>query len=123
VTDARELAHVMREAFLIARSGRPGPVLVDICKDAQQQKVEFTWPEAVHLPGLHEPAPPAEDDLRRAIALIEKAERPLILAGAGVIRSGSSQVLQEFAEKTGTPVALTLLGIGGFPRATRSAWA
>jgi len=116
VTDAHELPHVMREAFLIARSGRPGPVLVDICKDAQQQKVEFEWPETVRLPGLHEPAPPAEDDLRRAIELIEKAERPLILAGAGVIRSGSSTVLQEFAEKTGTPVALTLLGIGGFPQ-------
>ena len=116
VTDARELAQVMREAFVIARSGRPGPVLVDICKDAQQQKIEFTWPETVHLPGLHEPEPPAEEDLQRAIALIEKAERPLILAGAGVIRSGSSHVLQEFAEKTGTPVALTLLGIGGFPQ-------
>src|SRR6266487_586857 len=51
VTDARELAHVMREAFVIAKSGRPGPVLVDICKDAQQQKIEFEWPEAVHLPG------------------------------------------------------------------------
>jgi acetolactate synthase-1/2/3 large subunit len=116
VTDAHELPHVMREAFLIARSGRPGPVLVDICKDAQQQKIEFEWPETVRLPGLHEPAPPAEDDLRRAIELIEKAERPLILAGAGVIRSGSSTLLQEFAEKTGTPVALTLLGIGGFPQ-------
>ncbi len=116
VTDANELAHVMREAFLIARSGRPGPVLVDICKDAQQQKVEFEWPESVRLPGLHEPAPPDERDLARAIELIAKAERPLILAGAGVIRSGSSQLLQELAEKADIPVALTLLGIGGFPQ-------
>jgi acetolactate synthase I/II/III large subunit len=116
VTDANELAHVMREAFLIARSGRPGPVLVDICKDAQQQKVEFEWPESVRLPGLHEPAPPDEGDLARAIELIAKAERPLILAGAGVIRSGSSQLLQELAEKAHIPVALTLLGIGGLPQ-------
>jgi acetolactate synthase-1/2/3 large subunit len=116
VTDANELAHVMREAFAIARSGRPGPVLVDICKDAQQQKVDFEWPEDVRVPGLHKPAPPDERDLARAIELIAKAERPLILAGAGVIRSGSSQLLQELAEKAGIPVALTLLGIGGFPQ-------
>src|SRR5438309_5568964 len=116
VTDAHELAQVMREAFVIARSGRPGPVLVDICKDAQQQKIEFEWPETVRLPSLHEPEPPAEDDLQRAIALIEKAERPLILAGAGVIRSGSSQVLQEYAKKPRPTAALTMLGSDGFPQ-------
>ncbi|HSB62373.1 MAG TPA: thiamine pyrophosphate-binding protein, partial [Vicinamibacteria bacterium] len=116
VTDARDLGRVMREAFVIAKAGRPGPVLVDICKDAQQQKVDFEWPETVALPGLLVPEPPAERDLTRAAELIQKAERPLILAGAGVIRSGSSQVLQEFAEKAGIPVALTLLGIGGFPQ-------
>jgi len=65
VTDANELAHVMREAFLIARSGRPGPVLVDICKDAQQQKVEFVWPEKVDLPGLRAVAAPRAAELQR----------------------------------------------------------
>ncbi len=106
VTDARELARTIREAFLVARSGRPGPVLVDICKDTQQSKVEFEWPEKIELPGEKDPAPPRPEDLRRAVELIEKAERPLILAGHGVIRSGSSRLLQEYVDKTGTPVAL-----------------
>jgi acetolactate synthase-1/2/3 large subunit len=116
VTDVRHIARTMREAFVIARSGRPGPVLVDITKDAQQAKTDFHYPETVHLPGLHEPDPPDAESLARAAELIEKAERPLILAGAGVIRSGASQALLEFVEKTDVPVALTLLGIGGFPQ-------
>jgi acetolactate synthase-1/2/3 large subunit len=116
VTEARHIARTIREAFEIARSGRPGPVLVDITKDAQQGKADFHYPETVHLPGLHEPEPPDEASLARAAELIDKAERPLILAGAGVMRSGASQALRAFAEKTGTPVALTLLGIGGFPQ-------
>jgi len=115
VTEAHELARTLREAFLVARSGRPGPVLVDICKDAQQQKTEFEWPEEISLPGNKDIAAPRVEDLRRAVELIEKAERPLILAGHGVVRSGSSRLLQEFVEKTGTPVASTLLGLGGFP--------
>jgi acetolactate synthase-1/2/3 large subunit len=116
VTDVRHIARTMREAFVIARSGRPGPVLVDITKDAQQAKADFVYPETVHLPGLHEPEPPDAEALARAAELIEKAERPLILAGAGVIRSGASQALVAFAEKAEVPVALTLLGIGGFPQ-------
>jgi acetolactate synthase-1/2/3 large subunit len=116
VTDVRSLARTMREAFVIARSGRPGPVLVDITKDAQQAKTEFHWPETVHLPGLHDPVPPRVDEVARAAELIERAERPIILAGAGVMRSGASAALLQFAEKTRTPVALTLLGIGGFPQ-------
>jgi acetolactate synthase-1/2/3 large subunit len=116
VTDVNELAHTLREAFVIARSGRPGPVLVDVCKDAQQASTEFEWPETVSLPGLVEPAPPDRETLACAAELIEKAKRPLILAGAGVVKSGSSQALQDFVERTGIPVALTLLGIGGFPQ-------
>jgi acetolactate synthase-1/2/3 large subunit len=116
VTDARHVARTIREAFVIARSGRPGPVLVDVTKDAQQAKVDFQWPETIHLPGLHEAEPPDAEALARAAELVEKSERPLILAGAGVMRSGASSALVEFAEKTGTPVALTLLGIGGFPQ-------
>jgi acetolactate synthase I/II/III large subunit len=116
VTDVRQIARTMREAFEIARSGRPGPVLVDITKDAQQAKTDFVYPESVQLPGLHELDAPDADSLARAAELIAKAERPLILAGAGVIRSGASTALVEFAEKAQVPVALTLLGIGGFPQ-------
>jgi acetolactate synthase-1/2/3 large subunit len=116
VTDARHIARTIKEAFVIARSGRPGPVLVDITKDAQQAKADFHYPETVHLPGLHEPEPPDAEGLERALELIDKAERPLILAGAGVISSGASQALVEFCEKAGVPVALTLLGIGSFPQ-------
>jgi acetolactate synthase-1/2/3 large subunit len=115
VTEARHIAPAIREAFHIAKSGRPGPVLVDICKDAQQAKTEFAWPETVDLPGLEEPALPDANDLARAAELIAAAERPLILAGHGVLKSGASEALRAFAEKTGTPVALTLLGLGGFP--------
>ena len=116
VTEAKHIAHAIREAFVIARSGRPGPVLVDITKDAQQGKAEFHYPDTVHLPGLHDPEPPDAEELARAVELIDAAERPVILAGAGVIWSGASQALVEFAEKAGAPVALTLLGIGSFPQ-------
>jgi acetolactate synthase-1/2/3 large subunit len=116
VTDVKQIARTIREAFVIARSGRPGPVLVDITKDAQQAKTEFHYPETVYLPGLHEFDAPDEEDLARAAELIEAAERPIILAGAGVIRSGASQALVAFAEKAGIPVGLTLLGIGSFPQ-------
>ena len=116
VTDAHDIARTVREAFVIAQAGRPGPVLIDITKDALQAKTEFRWPESVNLPGLA--AAPQLDarDIAKAADLIAQAKRPLILAGAGVIRSGSTQVLQQFVERTGTPVALTLLGIGGFPQ-------
>jgi acetolactate synthase-1/2/3 large subunit len=115
VTRGEDIARNVREAFAIAREGRPGPVLLDICKDAQQQKVEFEWPDKVELPGLRPLPQPERADLERAVELIAKAERPLILAGHGVLKSGASQALLAFVEKTGTPVALTLLGLGGFP--------
>jgi acetolactate synthase-1/2/3 large subunit len=116
VTDVRHIARTLKEAFVIARSGRPGPVLVDITKDAQQAKTDFHYPDSVYLPGLHEPDAPDAESLAQAAELIARAERPLILAGAGVIRSGASQALVQFAEKAGIPVGLTLLGIGGFPQ-------
>jgi acetolactate synthase-1/2/3 large subunit len=115
VTDARGIARAVREAFAIAKAGRPGPVLVDICKDAQQTKIDFEWPETVELPGEKGLPPIRKEDLQRAAELIAKADRPLILAGHGVIKSGATRVLQAFAEKTNTPVAITLLGLGGFP--------
>jgi acetolactate synthase-1/2/3 large subunit len=115
VTDARDLARTIREAFAIAKDGRPGPVLVDVCKDAQQAKVEFEWPETVVLPGHKQAPPPRAVDIARAAELIAHAQRPLILAGHGVLESGASRVLEEFVNKAQVPVALTLLGISGFP--------
>jgi len=115
VTEAGEVAYAIREAFAIAKNGRPGPVLVDICKDAQQAKAEFVWPEKVELPGDKSLPPLKRQDAAKALELIAKAERPIILAGAGVMRSGATQALLAYVEKTHTPVALTLLGLGGFP--------
>jgi acetolactate synthase-1/2/3 large subunit len=115
VTHADEIAEVVREAFYIARSGRPGPVLIDICKNAQIEKTEFVYPEEVHLAGYQPPSHAPKVDLQRAVSLIEKAKRPVILCGHGVIMSGAEEVLQHFAVKTHTPVTSTLLGLGAFP--------
>jgi acetolactate synthase-1/2/3 large subunit len=116
VTRAEELADVMREAFYIARSGRPGPVLIDICKDAQIEKVAFEYPEEdVCLPGYQPPTHATPASLEAAVKLIKEAKRPVILAGHGVLMSGAMGELYTFAEKTQTPVTLTLLGLGSFP--------
>jgi acetolactate synthase-1/2/3 large subunit len=115
ITRADEVAQVVREAFYIARSGRPGPVLIDFCKNAQIEKVPFEYPELTELPGYHPPLHAPEEDLQRAAELIAEAERPVILAGHGVLMSGAMDALRAFAEKTNTPVAMTLLGLGGLP--------
>ncbi len=115
VTRADEIAEVVREAFYIARSGRPGPVLIDICKNAQIDKTEFVYPEEVHLVGYQPPSHAPKADLEQAVKLLEKAKRPLILCGHGVLMSGAEEVLQHFAVKTHTPVTSTLLGLGAFP--------
>jgi acetolactate synthase-1/2/3 large subunit len=114
VTDVDRLAPALREAFAIAKSGRPGPVLVDVCKDVQQAKTRFEWPDEPARRGPHAPAP-AADQLARAADMIAAAERPLILAGHGIVRAGASRALAELAERADVPVALTLLGLGGFP--------
>ncbi len=115
VTRPDEIAEVVREAFYIARSGRPGPVLIDICKNAQIEKAEFVYPEEVRLPGYKPPLRAPKADLEKAVRLIEKAKRPVILLGHGAIISGAEEVIQHFAVKTHTPVAMTLLGLGAFP--------
>ncbi len=115
VTSAEEVAEVVREAFYIARSGRPGPVLIDICKNAQVEEVEFNYPEEVSLPGYQPPTHAPMEDLERAAELVEQAERPVILAGHGVTMSNATEALRVFATKTQTPVAMTLLGLGSFP--------
>jgi acetolactate synthase-1/2/3 large subunit len=115
VTRADEIAEVVREAFYIARSGRPGPVLIDICKNAQIEKTDYVYPENISLPGYRPPAHAPLADLKRAVELLEGAERPVILAGHGVLISGAMEELGIFAVKTNTPVASTLLGLGAFP--------
>jgi acetolactate synthase-1/2/3 large subunit len=115
VTSAEEVADVVREAFYIARSGRPGPVLIDICKNAQVEEVEFNYPEEISLPGYQPPSNAPLDDLKQAAELIDQAERPVILAGHGVMMSNAEETLRVFATKTQTPVAMTLLGLGAFP--------
>ena len=116
VTKASDIAYTIRKAFHIARTGRPGPVLVDITKDAQNAKVEFVWStEPIRLPGYRPPSYASEEQIERALDLLKKAERPLILAGHGVTMSNSERELMEFAERTQIPVALTLLGKGAIP--------
>jgi acetolactate synthase-1/2/3 large subunit len=116
VTRAEDLAHTLREAFEVARSGRPGPVLVDITKDAQQATVPFRWSdEPVRLPGVRPARRLTQEQLERAASLVDQAKRPLLFCGHGVIRAGATEVLLRFAEKTGIPVASTLLGLGAFP--------
>ncbi len=116
VTHAGEVARTIREAFYVARSGRPGPVLVDITKDAQQSSCEFDWEAArPQLPGYRPDLSPAPKEYEQALDLIHNAKRPLILAGHGIIISGAMKEVCDFAERAGIPVALTLLGLGAFP--------
>jgi len=116
VTRADDVAHALREAFYIAASGRPGPVLVDITKDAQQSSCEFDWEAATpRLPGYRPDLRALPAELERARDLINHAQRPLILAGQGVIMSGATKQVVEFAERAQVPIAMTLLGLGGIP--------
>jgi len=116
VTHASEVARTIREAFYVARSGRPGPVLVDITKDAQQSTCEFDWEAAKpQLPGYRPDLSPAPEEYAQALELIHNSKRPVILAGHGIIISGAMREVRDFAERAGIPVAMTLLGLGAFP--------
>ena len=116
VTHASEVARTIREAFYVARSGRPGPVLVDITKDAQQGSCEFDWEAAKpQLPGYRPDLSPAPQEYAQALELIHNSKRPVILAGHGIIISGAMREVRDFAERAGIPVALTLLGLGALP--------
>ncbi len=117
VTDVRELAQVMREAFYIAREGRPGPVLVDICKDVQNATTEFVYPEKIVLPSMTRPKPSVSQAIRHAAEIINQAERPLVLAGHGVQIGHAEQELLALIEKAEIPTVTTLLGIGNLPEA------
>jgi len=113
--DTAHLAKIVHEAFYIARTGRPGPVLIDIPKDVFTDQAELTVPSRVELPGYKIPSQGHPAQLKNAAKLINEAKKPLIIAGRGVIISGASAALREFAEKAQVPVITTLLGIGCFP--------
>jgi acetolactate synthase-1/2/3 large subunit len=115
VMDARDIPRIVKEAFYIAHSGRPGPVVVDIPKDVQQAMTQPIWPAKVELRG-YKPEKKADDlALNELLGLIEKAEKPVLYVGGGIISSGAAKELLEFAELTNIPVCTTLMGIGCFP--------
>jgi acetolactate synthase-1/2/3 large subunit len=116
VTEAKDIAGAIAKAFYIANSGRPGPVLVDITKNAQNEMIEES--EYHHCEGIrtYRPKPDLQmSQVEAAAALINSAKRPYILAGQGILLSGATEELKAFSEKTGIPVACTLLGLGNFP--------
>ncbi|MBU0544288.1 MAG: biosynthetic-type acetolactate synthase large subunit [Proteobacteria bacterium] len=115
VTNAEDLAGTLKEAFYLARSGRPGPVLVDIPKDIAKTVVQFTMPEESNLKSYRPTYNPNTKQLEKIITLIEESEKPVIFAGGGVILSKSSKELTEFARKAKIPVTASLMGLGAFP--------
>lgn len=115
VKDVNELPYVFKEAFYLASSGRPGPVLIDITKDAQQAQTVPNWDVKLNLPGYKPTYEGNRRQVREAIKLLMQARKPLIMAGNGVIMSGATEELREVAERTGIPVITTLHGIGSFP--------
>lgn len=115
VKNVEDLPRILKAAFYIARTGRPGPVLVDIPKDVQQAKGEFNYPEEIHLRSYNPTYEPHIKQIERAYQLLEKAERPVFLIGGGVIASSAADEVRELAEKLNLPVTMTLMGLGGFP--------
>jgi len=116
VSKVEDIARTVREAFIIANSGRPGPVLVDITKDAQQATAEFDWEaSAPMLPVKRQRNNHDQEEFDRAVELLNSAKRPLILAGRGIILSGAMRAFEQFVHTSNIPVAMTLLGIGCFP--------
>jgi len=115
VKDVNDLARVIREAFYLARTGRPGPVVVDLPKDVIQAVTEFKYPKKVDLPGYRPNLEAHAGQIKRAYQLIKKAKSPVIYAGGGVILSGSSEELTRFAQMIQAPVTATLMGLGCFP--------
>ena len=115
VTDAAEIPRAIAEAFHLASTGRPGPVLVDISKDALTSMTTFTWPESVDLPGYRPVTRPHSKQIREAARLIVDSRRPVLYVGGGVIRADASVELRRLAELTGIPVVTTLMARGAFP--------
>ncbi|MGZ4695953.1 MAG: acetolactate synthase large subunit [Oryzihumus sp.] len=115
VTDAAQIPRAIAEAFHIASTGRPGPVLVDISKDALQAQTTFEWPPKIDLPGYRPVARPHNKQIREAARLIAESRRPVLYVGGGVIRAGASDALRELVELTQIPVVTTLMARGAVP--------
>lgn len=115
VTDPNDIPHVMAEAFHLASSGRPGPVLVDVAKDAQQGQMTFSWPPKIDLPGYRPVTRGHNKQVREAAKLIAAATKPVLYVGGGVVKAHASKELRELAELTGAPVVTTLMARGVFP--------
>ncbi len=115
VTDAADIPRIIAEAFHIASTGRPGPVLVDIAKDALQTRTVFSWPPQHDLPGYRPVTKPHSKQIREAARLITESRRPVLYVGGGVLKAGATAELKVLAELTGAPVTTTLMGIGAFP--------
>ena len=120
VRDRKDLGRILKEAFYIARTGRPGPVLIDIPKDIQTEKISMAeynklYEVPIHLEGYDPTYKGHQGQIKKAATLIKNAKRPLIIAGAGVLKSGAMDELKELAEKAQIPVTNTLVGLGGFP--------
>jgi acetolactate synthase-1/2/3 large subunit len=115
VTDPAEIPRAIAEAFHIASTGRPGPVLVDIPKDVLQEITSFSWPPELRLPGYRPTTRPHGKQVREAAKLITAAHRPVLYVGGGIIKSGATEELRELAELTGIPVVTTLMARGAFP--------
>nr|WP_253272605.1 acetolactate synthase large subunit [Arsenicicoccus sp. oral taxon 190] len=115
VTDPAKIPQALAEAFHIARTGRPGPVLVDITKDALQSTTTFVWPPTFELPGYHPVTRPHHKQIREAARLIQDSRRPVLYVGGGVIRSEAHEELRRLVELTGIPVVTTLMARGAFP--------
>ncbi|HWS57486.1 MAG TPA: acetolactate synthase large subunit [Actinotalea sp.] len=115
VTNADDIPRVIAQAFHIARSGRPGPVLVDIAKTAQQATTTFHWPESIDLPGYHPVTKPHAKQVREAARLLATARRPVLYVGGGAIRSGASAELRQLVDASGAPAVTTLMARGALP--------
>jgi len=115
VKDVNDLARTIKEAFHIANTGRPGPVLIDLPKDVTTSKAEFHWPDSVKIRSYNPTYEGNKYMITQAAHMIAKAKKPLIIAGGGVISSGAAKELTELAEMTQVPVTMTMMGLGGFP--------
>ncbi|MBO0607504.1 acetolactate synthase large subunit [Myceligenerans salitolerans] len=115
VTDPAEIPRTIAEAFHIASTGRPGPVLVDIAKSAMQMNTTFSWPQDLALPGYHPVTKPHAKQIREAAKLLATARRPVLYVGGGVVRAGASELLRKLVDLSGAPVVTTLMARGAVP--------
>jgi acetolactate synthase-1/2/3 large subunit len=115
VTDANDIPRIVREAFHVATTGRPGPVLVDLPKDIANESMDWYWPDAVDLPGYKPTVKGHAKQIKDAVRLMGESHRPVIYAGGGILKARAAEALRELAEVTGFPVVTTLMARGSFP--------